>query len=70
MAKLSNNKAIFSQIETTYEALSMFAENGLETINVLVGSLDINELSEDERVALKDWHVAAQQSAKVIRETN
>ena len=61
---------IFSKIETLHEVQATNAEKHVEDMNALVSLLNTGDLSGDQKASLSQWHRAAQESAKNIREFN
>ena len=66
----SGDQIILEKIKTLYECLAQQAEDGVEKIDLLLSSIDVNKLSGDDRAALRGWHEGAQRSAKTIRQAN
>ena len=50
-----------------YESQQILLENADETISLLLGDLNLSEVTPDERVAIQDWHKGIQQALKAMR---
>ena len=50
-----------------YESQQILLENADETISLLLGDLNLSELTPDQRVAIADWHKGIQQASNAMR---
>jgi hypothetical protein len=67
---MSNEKqpdVIYSRIMAVFESQALLLEGAEESVNLLLGDLDLSSLEPDQRVALQNWHKGIQQATKVIR---
>ena len=49
-----------------YESQKNLLEGAEESISLLLGDLNLSELTPDERVAIQDWHKGIQQALKSV----
>jgi hypothetical protein len=56
-----------SQIESITESTAHIVESALEAVNMLSKKIDLQKLSGDQKVQLKNWHNGLKQASKIIR---
>ena len=62
-----SNDASFSQIESIQESTAHMIEAALEAVNMNINKVDLQSLSGEQKVQLKDFHKGLQQASTVIR---
>jgi hypothetical protein len=58
---------IYNRIMAVFESQALLLEGAEESINLLLGDLDLSSLDPDQRVALQNWHKGIQQASTAIR---
>jgi len=65
-----NRNHTHSQIESITESTAHIVESALEAVNMLINKIDLQKLSGEQKVQLKNWHDGLKQAAKTIRRPN
>jgi len=58
---------LINQALAAYESAAEVTETALSAYDKLVEAIPWNEITEDQRTQLKDWHEALQKAVKEIR---
>ena len=65
---MSEKDPSHSQIESITESTALILESALQSVNMIIDNVQLQKLTGEQKVQLKNWHDGLKQACNVIRE--